>query len=252
MTKEEFKEVIRICSNQDEVRDAVIKNHDNNLWWPIEIEDYRKRLLIAGLSTRISYNMIESYKKVISDINKYSYEELKEMKEEELINLIKALGLSNSRYKYIKSMINFIENNEKEILTLNNEDLISLIANNVSGASYKVAQCCVLYMKGYYCGIMPVDSGMKDVELPCLGFEKYGSAIGHDILRKELERLTYDNNMEDIIKKNGYSKLNIPDCNNATWWVHLVLIYYKRNFCNKHNSECPLNNYINTKRLCKK
>ena len=73
MTREEFKKIIDICSNQEEVRNAVKKNHNNNLWWPLEVEDYRKRLLIAGLSTRISYNMIDSYRKVINDLNSYTY-----------------------------------------------------------------------------------------------------------------------------------------------------------------------------------
>lgn len=253
MTKEEFKKIIDICSNQEEVREAVKKNHDNNLWWPLEVEDYRKRLLIAGLSTRISYNMIDSYRKAINDLNSYTYDEIKNMEEDEIINIIKGLGLSNSRYKYLSSMIDFIEKHDNEIRTLSNDELIKLIADNVSGASYKVAQCCVLYIRGYYSGIMPVDSGMKDIELPCLGFEQYKNAIGHDILRKKIETLTKENNMEKIIKQNGYEKLKIDDYNNATWFCHLVLIYYKRYFCNKHNSDnCPLKDYAEVKYKCKK
>lgn len=253
MEKEELKKVIDICSDLPDVKSDVIKNHDNNLWWPIEIEDYRKRLLIAGLSTRISYNMINSYRNVINDLNEYSYEQIKEMSEEEIINIIKGLGLSNTRYKYLKSMIDFIEKYNNDLMTKSNDELIELIANNVSGASYKVAQCCVLYMRGYYCGIMPVDSGMKDIELPCLGFSKYNNAIGHDLLRKQLQQLVENNDMEDIIKKNGYDKLNISNFKNATWWVHLVLIYFKRHYCNKHNpSECPLASQCNIKYMCKK
>ena len=100
---------------------------------------------------------------------------------------------------------------------------------------------------------MPVDSGMKDIQLPCLGFEKYSNAFGHDILRKQLQELVKDNNMEDIIIQNGYDKLNIPDYNNACWWVHLVLIYYKRHYCNKHKpDECPLAKMVHTSFKCKK
>jgi len=100
---------------------------------------------------------------------------------------------------------------------------------------------------------MPVDSGMKDVELPCLGFEQYKNALGHDILRKELEALVKDNNMEEIIKQNGYEELKVEDYDNATWFCHLVLIYYKRYFCNKHNPEnCPLRNQVAIKCKCKK
>lgn len=253
MTKEEFKKIIDICSNQEEVREAVKKNHNNNLWWPLGVDDYRKRLLIAGLSTRISYNMIDSYRKVINDLNKYSYEEIRNMSESEIINIIRGLGLSNTRYKYLSSMINFIEKYDNEIKTLPNDELIKLIADNVNGASYKVAQCCVLYVRGYYSGIMPVDSGMKDVELPCLGFEQYKNALGHDILRKELEAQVKDNNMEEIIKQNGYEELKVEDYDNATWFCHLVLIYYKRYFCNKHNPEnCPLRNQVAIKCKCKK
>ena len=253
MTKEEFKNVIDICSQQQKVKDAVKKNHDNNLWWPLEVDDYRKRLLIAGLSTRISYNMIESYRKVINDLNSYSYEEIINMPKEKIIDKIKGLGLSNTRYKYLSSMIKFIEKYDNEIKTLSNDELITLIANNVDGASYKVAQCCVLYVRGYYSGIMPVDSGMKDIELPCLGFNEYKNALGHDILRKELEKLVKNNNMEEIIKNNGYEELNIKDYNNATWFCHLVLIYYKRYFCNKHNPEiCRLKDCVEIKCKCKR
>lgn len=253
MTKEEIKNIIDICSKQEEVKEAVKKNHDNNLWWPLEVKDYKKRLLIAGLSTRISYNMIDSYRKVINNLNSYSYDEIKNMTEEEIVNIIKGLGLSNTRYKYLSSMINFIEKYDDEIKTLPSDELIRLIADNVTGASYKVAQCCVLYIRGYYSGIMPVDSGMKDVELPCLGFNQYKNALGHDILRKELEALIKNNDMEDVIKKNNYEDLNIEDYKNATWWSHLVLIYYKRYFCNKHNPEnCPLRNNIDIKCKCKR
>lgn len=253
MTKEEFKKIIDICSKQEEVKNAVKKNHNNNLWWPLEIADYRKRLLFAGLSTRVSYNMIDSYRNVIMNLNSYSYEEIKGMSKDKIIDIIRGLGLSNTRYKYISSMIDFIEKYDDEIKALSNDDLIKLIANNVIGASYKVAQCCVLYARGYYCGIMPVDSGMKDVELPCLGFHEYKNAIGHDILRKELEILASNNNVEEIIKQNGYEELNINDYNNATWFCHLILIYYKRYFCNKHSPEnCPLKNNVETKSKCKR
>ena len=151
MTKEEFKEIIEICASMPDVKEDILKNHDNNMWWPLEIEDYRKRLLIAGLSTRISYNTINNYRKVINQLNEYSYEQIKNMTKEELIGIIKGLGLSNTRYSYLSSMINFIEKYNDTILEKDNDELIELIAKNVKGASYKVAQCCVLYMHGYYC-----------------------------------------------------------------------------------------------------
>ena len=88
MTKEEFKNIIDICSKQEKVKIAVLNNHDNNLWWPLEVEDYRKRLRIAGLSTRISYNMINTYRSVINELNSYSYDEIKNMSKEKLTNII--------------------------------------------------------------------------------------------------------------------------------------------------------------------
>ena len=87
------------------------RRNDNNehLRWSLEVEDYRKRLLIAGISTRISYNMIDSYRKVINYLNSYTYDEIKNMMKDEIINIIKGLGLSNARYKYLSSIIDFIE-----------------------------------------------------------------------------------------------------------------------------------------------
>lgn len=253
MTKEEIKQILDICSSMNEVKEDIFKNHDNNMWWPLEVTDYRKRLLIAGLSTRISYNMINKYRKVIDDLNTYTYEEIKNMSRVELVNIIKGLGLFNTRYKFLSSMIEFIENNKLTLKKESNDVLIEKIAKNVNGASYKVAQCCVLYMRGYYCGIMPVDSGMKDIELPCIGFEKYNNAIGHDNLRKQLQLLIENNDLKEIIISNGYENLNIPDYSNATWWAHLVLIYFKRHYCNKHNPKnCPLINKTKIKCLCKK
>ena len=253
MTKEAIRQILDICSSMNEVKEDLFKNHDNNMWWPLEVEDYRKRLLIAGLSTRISYNMIKSYRKVIDNLNTYTYDEIKSMSRLELINIIKGLGLSNTRYKFLSSMIEFIENNDEVLKKESNDVLIEKIAERVNGASYKVAQCCVLYMRGYYCGIMPVDSGMKDVELPCMGFKKYNNAIGHDILRKQLQELINDNDLKKIIIDNGYEELNIPDYSNATWWAHLVFIYFKRHYCNKHNPErCPLVNKTEIKFICKK
>lgn len=241
MEKEKFKNIIKICAKQENVRNEVFKNHDNNLWWPITVKDSRKRLLIAGLSTRISYNMIDTYISVISEFDRYSYEELASMNMEKMISIIKPLGLSNSRYTYIQSMINLIDKYGDKLLNATNEEAIEIISQNVKGASYKVAQCCTLYMKGYYCGIMPVDSGMKDVELPCFGFEHYKTPKGHEILRKELEELVKNNDFKEIIKENHYDELNIENMDNPTWLVHLLLIYYKRLYCNKHNTnDCPL------------
>ena len=242
ITSEKLKRILAICSSDENVKAEVVKNHDNNLWWPTDITDKRMRLLIAGLSTRISYNMITTYQQVVAKLNKHSYEEIIKMDDECLSEIVSPLGLLNARMTYIKSMINFIEKYYNDLDKYNNEKLIELISKNVHGASYKVAQCCVLYLRGYYCGIMPVDSGMKDILLPCIGFTKRNGSIAHEILRKELEEIVKKLDLESIVDKNGYSKLiTIPKNTPFTWWSHLVLIYFKRFYCNKHKPDlCPL------------
>ena len=252
MEDSKFVKIIDICSKQEDVKEEVHRNHDNNKWWPKEIIDYRKRLLIAGLSTRISYNMIDTYQKVIQKFDIYSYEQICTMDEETLKDIIRPLGLTKSRMTYIKSMIGFIEKNEEIINELSNNELIELIAKEVNGASFKVGECCTLYMRGYYCGVMPVDSGMKDIELPCMGFDYIKSAKGNKILSDEISEIVKRNDFKKIIKENGYEDLNIENMNNPTWLIHLILIYYKRLYCNKHRiDDCELNKQKLAKKRCK-
>lgn len=252
MEDSKFVKIIDICSKQEDVKEEVHRNHDNNKWWPKEIKDYRKRLLIAGLSTRISYNMIDTYQKVIQKFDIYSYEQICTMDEETLKDIIRPLGLTKSRMTYIKSMIGFIEKNEEIINELSNNELIELIAKEVNGASFKVGECCTLYMRGYYCGVMPVDSGMKDIELPCMGFDYIKSAKGNKILSDKISEIVKRNDFKKIIKENGYEDLNIENMNNPTWLIHLILIYYKRLYCNKHRiDDCELNKQKLAKKRCK-
>lgn len=91
MEKTEYKNILDICSSQERIREDIFKNHDDNMWWPLKVTDYRKRLLIAGLSTRISYNMIHSYQKVIDNLDNFSYDEIKNMSEEQIKDIIKGL-----------------------------------------------------------------------------------------------------------------------------------------------------------------
>ncbi len=250
---EYFKRIIDIFSSQEIVREHVIKNHDDNLWWPQKVKDPRKRLLFAGLSTRVSYNMIDHYRSVIDELDAYSYEDIVNLPVEDLIKIVGRLGLGNTRTKYIHSMIKFIQLHDTELSSYSNSDLIKLISEEVDGASYKVAQCCVLYSRGYHCGVMPVDSGMKDMLLPCIGFNLSNGAIGHEEARLELERLVSEVDLRPILEKNNYlDYINIPEGADLTWWTHLVLIYYKRFFCNKHNpSICPLANTFKLRESCK-
>lgn len=254
MEKEKMYKILDICSSLEDVKKDVIKNHDNNMWWPLDIEDDRKRLLIAGLSTRISYNMIGTYVKVIEMLDSFSYEEISSMTDIEIIEIIKPLGLSNTRLKYVRSMIDFINRNQNDINNMDKDTLIDLIAKNVNGASYKVAQCCVLYINDYHCQIMPVDSGMKDMTLPCFGFKEQKAGIGHEYARKDLESSIEGLDLGELIKKNGYEEsITLPKEEPYTWWAHLVLIYYKRHYCNKHKpNDCPIKQQVKILERCKK
>lgn len=257
-SKEQFEEIIEICSSQNVVKNEVIKNHDNNLWWPVSVKDWRIRMLISGLSTRVSYRMIHTYQKVMAEIDTYSFERINDMSDEEFKKIVKPIGLSQNRVSFKNSLFEFINNLTDENIDINhltNEELIYLIEERVKGAGYKVAQCCVLYSRGYYCGVMPVDSGMKDKQGVCLGFSYPKSPKGHEIHRKQLEYLTKKINFRDIAQKNGYDSLNFPNSQELSWWTHLVLIYYKRFFCNKNSCEtCPLrkSKRLNIGKMCLK
>ena len=237
MVKEPIEKVLAIFAKDNELQNEVCKNFYNNLWWPSNVEDKKLRLIIAGLSTRVSYSMIESYRKVINNLISIGFDKFKEFSDDKKISIIKPLGLSSTRLKYINSMYNFIENH-KDLNSLEDDDFIELISKEVIGASYKVAQCCLLYYKGYPNSIMPIDSGMKDVLLPCLGYEKQKSGIGHEYARKELEKDVASIEKKKFIDKNG---LGIDE-NAFNWWAHLSLIYYKRKYCNKKDLNCPLHN----------
>lgn len=239
-------ETIKSCAILPGVRNEVIKNHDNNQWWPLTVRDWRLRMVLAGWSTRVSYNMISTYRQVVSNANNVGYEQLCEMSEEKLYELVGPLGLFGTRLKYLKSLKLLITELQGRDLTpsaMANEDLIKTIAENVEGASYKVAQCASLYAKGYHCGIFPVDSGMKDMLGPCLGLQLPRSAISHEIMRKHIETLLNASALEyyELSQETGFENLAIPRNQAPIWWAHLVVIYFKRLYCNKHTPEsCPL------------
>ena len=246
VTSEKYEKIIDICSSSQLVKKAIIKNHDDNLWWPLKVKDWRTRMIVAGLSTRVSYQAINSYQKVVNQLNEYSYEEIESMPVKKFKEIVSSIGLINARTQFLNSMIQFIRSFQHKIEYFSLDDLIYLIQKKVKGASYKVAQCSTLYAKGYYCGIMPVDSGMKDMLGPCIGFPMPKNAYGHEIFRKQLEWLTSQIDCRKIAIKNGYSSLSFPENQTSlTWWAHLVLIYYKRFYCNKHNpSNCLLQSAI--------
>jgi thymidylate kinase/endonuclease III len=243
ISQEEYEQILRVAASQPDVKKALLNSHDNSTWWPVHISDWRTRMLIAGLSARISYRMVHIYREIVEDLNSYTWDDITNMSEAQFKQIIRKIGLYNNRVNFWKSLVIFIsylEDNHLDFFSFSNDYLIRLIQENVNGASYKLAQCCVLYAKGYYSGIMPVDSGMKDLLGPCLGFPIPPGSYGHEAFRKKLEHLTSSVDCRKIAYELGYHKLNIPDKGPLTWWAHIVLISYKRYYCNNRNPEnCP-------------
>jgi len=239
-------EALSTCADLADVRQEVILNHDNNRWWPTTIQDWRLRMVIAGWSTRVSYNMINTYQQVVHNVSRIGYDDLCRMSDAELQDLIGSLGLFNARNQYLRSLAKFIEefvNGTGLLPEIPNDTLIEVFAKKVKGANYKVAQCAALYAKGYHCGIFPVDSGMKDMLGPCLGLHLPQSAIAHEIMRKQVEKMLNVRSCEyyQLAVQTGYGNLAIPKEKTPVWWAHLVLIYFKRLYCNKKNPcQCPL------------
>jgi hypothetical protein len=254
ITHESLYSVINLCASLPVVRSEVEKNHDDNQWWPLYLEDWRLRMLIAGWSTRVSYKMISTFQNVVADIEKIGYEEICNLSESALRNVIGPLGLFKTRRGYLLSLQEFVNKAQEGdyLLTFPNDELISIFAQNVKWAGYKVAQCAILYAKGYHCGIFPIDSGMKDKLGPCLGMELPKGAYAHESMRKEIEAILhqYSPKYQKLATKLGYNNLQIPKDRAPTWWAHLALIYFKRTYCNQHDpAGCPLRNDSETSPL---
>jgi endonuclease III len=244
-THESLYKVIKVCASLPKVKFEVKNNHDDNQWWPLFVTDWRLRMLIAGWSTRISYKMISKFQKVVSELEKIGYDDICELSETDLRTVIASLGLFTSRQAYLLSLQEFINNFQDDgfLFDTPNDDLIEIFEKNVKGAGYKVAQCAVLYAKGYHCGTFPIDSGMKDMLGPCLGIRLPKGPYAHEVMRKELEGILNQNSIEyqNLVVELGYIDLQIPKDTAPIWWAHLVLIYFKREFCNQHDpAGCPL------------
>jgi len=236
-TKDNLELALREIGKNAFVQGEVDKNFDNNLWWPNTVKDKDMRLIIAGLSTRVSYAMINSYVRVIKQLEQMSFAGFLVLSREDKTKILKPLGLINNRLDYVDSMSQFIRTTPN-IDGLCDDDFLKKVDAEVKGASFKVAQCALLYRKGYPNEIMPVDSGMKDVMLPCLGYLKQKDGYGHELARKLLEQDINQIHKLKFIKDNS---LEITK-DEFNWWAHLSMIYYKRAFCNKKNPDtCVLN-----------
>lgn len=238
--------LISVAAARAEVRREVIRNHDDNTWWPRRIRDWRLRMTVAGWSTRVSYRSIRAYQQVVTEAAATSYDILSRLSDAQLARLLRPIGLTSMRITYLRSLAKLIRCWERSGVVptlLANDTLIGQIADQVEGAGFKVAQCAALYAKGYHCGIIPVDSGMVQLLAPCIGMRLPRDASAHEVVRRHLERWVRHSpqTFRAIAVTTGHHhQLTLPADAPPTWWVHLVLVYFKRRFCNQHQPcACP-------------
>lgn len=246
MDASRFEEVLRMSASAEEVRRLVKLNYSNNQWWPWCVRDWCLKILLSGLSTRVAYRTIQTYQHVINKLCEIGYDNLTRLSKNEFKTIVAPLGLQETRWQFWQSVQRFCERykgHEEELEQFSNDEFIGLLCQQIWGAGYNVAQASVLYIRGYHSGVIVVDSGMKDLLGPCLGFTTGAADKGHELMRKQLEALAPKINYQNLLRETGYT--DIADSLDATevdhWWVHLVLIYFKRMFCNAHMPKrCPL------------
>ncbi|MEV4081418.1 hypothetical protein AB0J43_14185 [Nonomuraea fuscirosea] len=230
-------DLVSVVSAQDAVRLAVEANHDHNQWWPPHVDDWRIRMLVAGWSTRVSYSMVDVYAEVVKKADAYGWHDLTGFQDREVAELVRPLGLVDARIRYLRSLETFVTTSEvlgRRPLTMLADVLIEAFATEVNGASYKVAQCAALYARGYHCGIIPVDSGMVSKLAPLLGMNVGSGTYAHERMRLLLEACAAAgaSRYRDLIAARGH-RVTVPEEATPTWWLHLVLIYFKRLFLNR-------------------
>ena len=137
--------LVRRIAALSEVRSAVEANHDNNRWWPTSIVDPRIRMVAAGWSTRISYSVVDTYARVVAEANALGFEELVALNDGELTRLVRPLGLPVARIGYFRSLTDFLAREQDNIFDSDPDSIIHRFAAQVHHASFKVAQCAVLY-----------------------------------------------------------------------------------------------------------
>ncbi|GIF45227.1 hypothetical protein [Actinoplanes xinjiangensis] len=226
--------LVTLAAAQDDVTTDVQANHDENRWWPTWITDYRMRMLVAGWSTRISYTMINTYSAVVTRSAHLGFDALKDMPDDEIVRIIQPLGLPAARIGYLRSLTDFLDGRADDyLLDGDATTVIADFATNVAHASYKVAQCSLLYARGYHCGIIPVDSGMITRLAPALGLCLSSGAIAHEQMRLYLE--THADTHGDHYRQLIYHQqaIALPARADPAWWLHLMLIYFKRRYLNQ-------------------
>ncbi|MBO0801466.1 MAG: hypothetical protein J2P25_00100 [Nocardiopsaceae bacterium] len=228
--------LVACAAGQSDVRAAVEANHDDNRWWPLSVSDWRVRMTVAGWSTRVSYAMIETYSDVVAQADALGWATLTAMDDNAVGALVRPLGLIASRIGYFRSLAGFVSGAEAagtDLADMRAGNLVELLEAGIRGAGYKVAQCAALYACGYHCGIIPVDSGMVTRLAPFLGIPLGSGPAAHEQLRQTLESGTtaMADRYKDLAARLGY-RVRIPDDTDPTWFVHLVLIYFKRLYLN--------------------
>lgn len=221
-----------------DVRAEVEANHDDNRWWPLSITDPRMRMLAAGWSTRVSYRMVERYRNVILTADSRGFDMLANASDRELAALVRPIGLLQARIDYLRSLADVLTLWDKQAIDLSSpttrvDDLVADFADRVRGASFKVAQCALLNARGYHSGIIPVDSGMVSRLAPALGIDLPTGPVAHERFRHILEAAVHarPDDFRALATQNEFA-VTIPDGVEPTWWVHLVLIYFKRLYLN--------------------
>lgn len=235
---------VRRISALADVKAAVEANHDENRWWPTTVADPRMRMAVAGWSTRVSYAMVDTYARVVNHADALGFEKLADSTNADLARLVGPLGLVTARIGYLRSLSRFLEDLAAEGLDplgCDTDALIGQFASKVSYASYKVAQCAVLYSRGYHCGIIPVDSGMVTKLAPALGIHLPSGAVAHERMRALLQACLHDRatDYRRLVGEHGYA-VSVPADAAPSWWLHLVLIYFKRLHLNRPGPRlCP-------------
>jgi endonuclease III len=222
---------------QPDVKFAVQANHDDNRWWPSHVQDWRVRMTVAGWSTRVSYAMIGTYAGVVDGIDNLGWSRLTTLDDQSLARLIRPIGLPTARVRYLRSLARFIDGggiSPADLAAVPLDDLIAGFAAGVDGAGYNTAQCAVLYARGYHCGVMPVDSGMVNKLAPLLGIALVSGVAAHEHMRRLLQAAVIDNAdaYRDLASRFSY-EVTLPPDTAPTWFVHLVLIYFKRLYLNR-------------------
>lgn len=235
--------LVACAARQPDVRAAVEANHDDNRWWPLSVTDWRVRMTAAGWSTRVSYSMIRTYAGVVACADQLGWSDLTAMDDTALAAMVRPLGLTASRVSYLRSLARFIHETEMagtDLAGLQPEELIGMLAAGVHGAGYKVAQCAALYTHGYHCGIIPVDSGMVSRLAPFAGIRLDPGPDAHEQLRHLLQAAaSTTSRYRELASMLSYG-VHIPEDADPTWFVHLVLIYFKRLYLNRPGPRlCP-------------